>query len=59
MGVVRDPTRDVTLMPNLLTTGGILAPGPQDLLGKWEQDGIRWPDSNKWSKASGSIPSSL
>eukprot|EP00960_Hanusia_phi_P055557 763001-Hanusia_phi.AAC.8 len=24
--------------------------GPKDLLGKWENDGIRWPDSNKWTK---------
>lgn len=33
--------------------------GPKNLLGKWEEDGIRWPDSNKWTKASGSVPSSL
>lgn len=33
--------------------------GPKDLVGKWEGDGIRWPDSNKWSKVSGSVPSDL
>ncbi|KAJ9440211.1 hypothetical protein DIPPA_13331 [Diplonema papillatum] len=24
--------------------------GPQDIVGKWEGDGIRWPDDNKWEK---------
>ncbi|EKX44660.1 hypothetical protein GUITHDRAFT_152936 [Guillardia theta CCMP2712] len=24
--------------------------GPKDLLGNWEDDGIRWPDNNKWTK---------
>ena len=36
--------------------------GPRNLLGQWEaaspsspSDGIRWPDSNKWSKVSGKL----
>ena len=23
--------------------------GPKDLMGKWEKNGIRWPDGNKWT----------
>ncbi|KAL3804638.1 hypothetical protein HJC23_008453 [Cyclotella cryptica] len=23
--------------------------GPKDLVGKWEKNGIRWPDGNKWT----------
>eukprot|EP01082_Thalassiosira_pseudonana_P010239 g9131.t1 g9131 contig35:103283-103977(+) len=24
--------------------------GPKDLVGKWDENGIRWPDGNKWTR---------
>jgi hypothetical protein len=33
--------------------------GPKNLVGKWEGDGIRWEDSNKWTKVSGSVLADL